>query len=427
MDWVPDDYCGAAPTWSPVIYGGWLDDEPDDSPSTNCEENRNENVMLFVFNEGDVSGVHGFEDMSSNGVFPALIMRPLDDVTTNGYQRNWAYEFRYDSGRERYLYRKLDHTDDDLPALTSLWSDYDGGAIYGDHTISGTTATEVTAFMPGIAQQDVPTGDATWFLNNHIGTTRTMLDDNADVVVKRLYTAFGELIELTGSGQTRYGYAGAWGYQEHDINADGTPDNAFGALPGALFPFVHVGARHYDPSTGRFLQRDPIGINGGLNVYEYVYSIPTMGVDPFGFGFWDGNNWFHDWVARKLWMKVHSTKTLANMSGTRATVEAVGASVLIGAGGYYIVTYAGAAVAGRAGWVAVRVGTSRGTLHFVYGSNVGWFHYLGPTGYMAAHPFYAGWGYPFLYFLARNPGAIANLGNSYNCFTGAMYAFFTAL
>ena len=48
------------------------------------------------------------------------------------------------------------------------------------------------------------------------------------------------------------------------------------------FPFLRLGARYYDPEIGRFLQRDPIGINGGLNVYVYVASTPTMVVGPSG-------------------------------------------------------------------------------------------------------------------------------------------------
>ena len=79
------------------------------------------------------------------------------------------------------------------------------------------------------------------------------------------YTALGEL--RGSSTNHRYGYAGTYGYQTHDD-----------------FPFLHVGARYYDPATGRFLQRDPTGIDGGLNVYEYVRSTPTQYIDLDGAG-----------------------------------------------------------------------------------------------------------------------------------------------
>jgi len=41
-------------------------------------------------------------------------------------------------------------------------------------------------------------------------------------------------------------------------------------------------ARQYDPERGRFLQRDPIGFEAGLNLYQYVRSAPIAHVDPTG-------------------------------------------------------------------------------------------------------------------------------------------------
>jgi len=96
-----------------------------------------------------------------------------------------------------------------------------------------------------------------------------MSDEDGEGVDAARYSAFGELVEGTSH---RYGYAGAYGYQTDTDGSGG---------PGA-FPFLHVGARYYDPATGRFLQRDPIGILGGLNVYEYVQNRPASAVDPDG-------------------------------------------------------------------------------------------------------------------------------------------------
>ena len=77
-----------------------------------------------------------------------------------------------------------------------------------------------------------------------------------------MYTVFGE--KISGPNQ-RYGYADAHGYQNHDE-----------------MPYQHVGARYYNPASGRFLQRDPIGIFSGLNVYAYVYNSPLAWIDPSG-------------------------------------------------------------------------------------------------------------------------------------------------
>lgn len=40
--------------------------------------------------------------------------------------------------------------------------------------------------------------------------------------------------------------------------------------------------RDYDPATGRYIESDPIGLDGGLNTYGYVNSNPTNSIDPYG-------------------------------------------------------------------------------------------------------------------------------------------------
>ena len=41
-------------------------------------------------------------------------------------------------------------------------------------------------------------------------------------------------------------------------------------------------ARFYSPSTGRFIQPDPTGLNGGANLYAYTANDPVNLVDPAG-------------------------------------------------------------------------------------------------------------------------------------------------
>ncbi|MCG8430494.1 MAG: RHS repeat-associated core domain-containing protein [Candidatus Omnitrophica bacterium] len=54
-------------------------------------------------------------------------------------------------------------------------------------------------------------------------------------------------------------------------------------------------ARYYKPSVGRFINKDPIGLRGGINLYGYVGGNPIRFVDPSGL-FWNLNGNLHDAV-----------------------------------------------------------------------------------------------------------------------------------
>ena len=108
-----------------------------------------------------------------------------------------------------------------------------------------------------------------------LGTTRLMSNPSGASIEPAIFTAFGEPISMPNvTDLTRYGFVGAWEYQAHEG-----------------VPYLHLGARYYDPSSGRFLQRDPIGINGGINVFEYVESSPTTLIDPSGEIPWPNRGW----------------------------------------------------------------------------------------------------------------------------------------
>ncbi len=60
------------------------------------------------------------------------------------------------------------------------------------------------------------------------------------------------------------------------------PGQYFDAETGLHYNYF----RYYDPSTGRYITSDPIGLTGGLNTYGYTYQNPTGNVDPLGLSSW---------------------------------------------------------------------------------------------------------------------------------------------
>jgi len=46
--------------------------------------------------------------------------------------------------------------------------------------------------------------------------------------------------------------------------------------------------RHYEANAGRYAQRDPMGLSGGVNLFIYVDGNPVNFIDPFGLIKWTG-------------------------------------------------------------------------------------------------------------------------------------------
>ena len=80
------------------------------------------------------------------------------------------------------------------------------------------------------------------------------------------YEAFGnESYQDPLGDRGEYRFAGNKGYQNDDATG-----------------MQLLGARYYLPLLGRFLTQDPIGHEGGLNLYAYCDNSPLMRVDPDG-------------------------------------------------------------------------------------------------------------------------------------------------
>jgi len=107
-------------------------------------------------------------------------------------------------------------------------------------------------------------GETFRIISDHLGTPRLVLRASDGVVVQRLdWDPFGRLLMDTSPGALPFGFAG------------GLYDAATG--------LVRLGARDYDPATGRFLARDPLGFQGGqLNLYQYAFGDPVNRIDPTG-------------------------------------------------------------------------------------------------------------------------------------------------
>ncbi|MFN7476162.1 MAG: RHS repeat-associated core domain-containing protein [Burkholderiales bacterium] len=73
--------------------------------------------------------------------------------------------------------------------------------------------------------------------------------------------------------------------------------------------------RDYEPSTGRYVQSDPVGLSAGINTYAYVNARPLSAADPFGLWSTDAHNYF----IRTMFPNLPTTLRDAIERGSRTT------------------------------------------------------------------------------------------------------------
>jgi RHS repeat-associated protein len=165
---------------------------------------------------------------------------------------------------------------------------YDGGlSIQERPSGQGTPSAEFVyggglgAGIGGILYED-RSGTRSHYGYNQVGHTVLTLSASASVTSWRQYEAFGN----SAGGSS------------------GTPTNRLANTreKDAASGLYNHGFRYYDPLTGRYVSRDPIGYGDGMNLYQYVGGNPVNGFDPVGLRrdrVWYENLWI--WAKTGMW------------------------------------------------------------------------------------------------------------------------------
>lgn len=150
-----------------------------------------------------------------------------------------------------------------LPGGTATHFHYaDNGQLLAETDHTGALIREYL-YGDGMRVAMVVGGSQLVFIHNdHLGTPQVITDAAQQVVWQGDYLPFGEVTPVVSSIDNPIRFPG----QYYD-DETGTHYNYF---------------RDYDPSTGRYIQSDPIGLRGGPNSYAYVGGRPTRFVDPTG-------------------------------------------------------------------------------------------------------------------------------------------------
>lgn len=186
----------------------------------------------------------------------AEVTRGVDRGTDKALTQ--SYRYGYDA-----LGRRVSKTDA-FGTTTYLW---DGDQMVLEQRGAKQTHTiyEPGSFVP-LAQ--VHDGQLHHLHTDHLGTPLEASNDAGEMSWKVTYRTWGNvLVQEVEEIEQNLRFQGQYFDAETGLHY-----NRF---------------RYYDPGVGRFVSQDPIGLNGGLNLFAYAPN-PTAWIDPLGLAFGSG-------------------------------------------------------------------------------------------------------------------------------------------
>lgn len=183
--------------------------------------------------------------------------------------RSRLTQFAKDGTTANYLYDALGRRIRKTVNGTSTWFVWDGERLLAEFSGSGTRTVRYAYLGSDFAPTQVQDANGTIYVHaDHLDAPRLATNGSGVVVWIARYEAFGKAVlssDPDGNGQSvtlNIRFPGQYADSE-----SGTYYNLF---------------RDYDPSTGRYLQSDPLGFRVGNNTYGYANQSPTGWIDGRG-------------------------------------------------------------------------------------------------------------------------------------------------
>jgi RHS repeat-associated protein len=210
-----------------------------------------------------------------------IAMEARSEVATLSPALRLRLEFAYDGSGRRIRKQVKTRNDSTWTTTSDRRFLYDGWNLIAEFDANATNSTLalVRSYtwgldLSGSMQGAGGVGGLLWTTFASPATTHAFLADGNGNVIASVdaatglvshaddYSPFGETIPLSGSRPGAFGFSSKYTDVETGL--------------------LYYGFRYYNPSTGRWLSRDPIEEAGGVNLYGFVSNNPTNDVDPLG-------------------------------------------------------------------------------------------------------------------------------------------------
>ena len=132
--------------------------------------------------------------------------------------------------------------------------------IFGDN--NDVDWSDLAVFAGNFGGTDCRAESVYYYHNDHLGTPQKMTDVNGTVVWSADYRPFGQADVTVNTVANNFRFPGQYEDEETGLH--------------------YNWHRYYDPGIGKYLRADPIGIQGGINLFAYVSNDPVGGIDTTG-------------------------------------------------------------------------------------------------------------------------------------------------
>jgi RHS repeat-associated protein len=227
------------------------------------------NVASQTFNADNQKTASGTFVYDGNGnpttyAGGTLTFDPMDKMTSITSSGTGSYRYRADGLRAWKGWNVTIPTTSGIPVTGATYFLYDGGNPVVEMDSSGAvTAVNVFAHDGLVARVEGST--AKYYQIDAQGSVAHRTNSSGAVTSSSKYEAYGKHVNIPGSTVDTYGWNARWGYY-------------YDSETGLYL----CQQRYYDSNQGRWLNRDPIGYAGGVNVYGYCGGGPVGGVDATG-------------------------------------------------------------------------------------------------------------------------------------------------
>jgi RHS repeat-associated protein len=166
-----------------------------------------------------------------------------------------------------YTYDALDNRIGMDENGAQTWTLYDSGNPIMDFNSSGSLTMRYLWGPTGIVARETSGGTVSWYLADHLGTVRDLINNSGAIIDHVDFSAFGTVLDESSptSGDRMMGFA----MLERDTVT---------GLNLAVY-------REENPRTGRWDSQDPMRFAAGdADLYRYVKNAPSNSADPSGRG-----------------------------------------------------------------------------------------------------------------------------------------------